>query len=73
MYKKDTIEAEMVEKAFKKYASKLTPKEMDIISRYYGIGKNVRHNLQELGEIYQVTRERIRQIKFLGLCKLKLK
>ena len=67
------IEAERVEKAYKEFKSALTPREKDIITRYYGIAPNVRHTLQEIGEKYQVTRERIRQIKVIALEKLKIK
>ena len=57
------IKAEKVKKAYRKLGGKLTPKQKDIITRYYGIDNHVRHTLAELGEIYGVTRERIRQIK----------
>lgn len=67
------IKAELVEQAYKELKSVLTQKEKDIITRYYGIAPNVRHSLAELGEIYGVTRERIRQIKVQALQKLKIK
>lgn len=67
------IEAERIEKAFKELKSALTPRERDIITRYYGIAPNVRHTLAEIGKKYQVTRERIRQIKVIALQKLGIK
>lgn len=67
------IEAEKVEKAYNKYKDKLSDREQEIITRYYGITPNVRHTLAEIGQIYQVTRERIRQIKVEALKKLKIK
>ena len=73
MSEKVIVEAAKISKAYKKYASHLTPREVDIITKYYGIGNNVRHTLRELGEQYEVTRERIRQIKFYGLVKIKMK
>lgn len=69
MIKKMTA-AEEVEQAYKQLKNTLTPREKDVIQRYYGIDKNVRHTLKEIGEIYQVTRERIRQIKVIALTKL---
>jgi DNA-directed RNA polymerase sigma subunit (sigma70/sigma32) len=38
--------------------------------RYYGIDTSVRHTLNEIGAKYEVTRERIRQIKVVALKKL---
>lgn len=67
------IEAEKIEKAFKKLGTVLSEREKDVITRYYGITPNVRHTLAEIGELYQVTRERIRQIKVEALRKLKIK
>lgn len=67
------IEAEKIKRNFLKYSTLLTSKEKDIVACFYGIGEQVRHSLQELGEKYQVTRERIRQIKSIALKKIKIK
>lgn len=67
------IEAEKVEKAYKAFKKALSTRERDIITRYYGIAPNVRHTLQEIGDKYQVTRERIRQIKVIALEKIGIK
>lgn len=67
------IKAETVGKAYKELKSALTEKEKNIITKYYGIVPDVRHTLAELGKIYKVTRERIRQIKVIALNKLKIK
>lgn len=64
------IEAQKVEEAYKKNKSVLNAKEKDIITCYYGIAKEVRHTLAELGEKYGVTRERIRQVKSVALSKI---
>lgn len=66
------IQAEVVEKAFREFKAELDPREKDIIMRYYGIDKHVRHTLAELGIMYAVTRERIRQIKTEALRKMKI-
>ena len=67
------IEAERIEKAFKQLKATLTSREKEVIAKYYGIEKEVRHTLQELGNMYGVTRERIRQIKAGALEKMKIK
>lgn len=63
-------DAEKIQKAFIAKKKLLSDREQDIICRYYGLGLEVRHTLQDLGEKHQVTRERIRQIKVLALAKL---
>ena len=49
----------------------LTPREERILRMRYGIGTNTDHTLQEIGEQFSVTRERIRQIEAKALRKLK--
>ncbi len=66
------IEAEKIEKAYKELKTKLTPREREVITRFYGISPNVRHSLAEMGEMFQVTRERVRQIKEGALVKLRI-
>ena len=67
------IEAERIEKAYKVFKDLLSAREKEVITRYYGIDIHVRHSLAEIAELYQVTRERIRQIKTVALKKLKIK
>ena len=67
------IEAEKIEKAYNSFKSSLNEREIDILCRYYGLEGRVRHSLAEIGRIYKVTRERIRQIKVEGLKKIKIK
>ncbi len=49
----------------------LSPKEQRIIRLRYGIGEDAPHTLEELGEEFDVTRERIRQIEVKAIKKLK--
>jgi RNA polymerase primary sigma factor len=49
----------------------LNPKEAKIIRRRFGIGEDAPHTLEELGQEFDVTRERIRQIEVKALRKLK--
>lgn len=67
------IEAEKIAEAYGKLKAKLTDREQEVITRYYGIGHQVRNTLAEIGETYGVTRERVRQIKAVALGKLKIK
>ncbi|HXX56929.1 MAG TPA: RNA polymerase sigma factor RpoD [Thermodesulfovibrionales bacterium] len=49
----------------------LHPKEAQIIKRRFGIGEDAPRTLEELGQEFDVTRERIRQIEVKALRKLK--
>ena len=48
----------------------LTPRENEIIMLRYGIGQEDRFTLDEVGKMYGLTRERIRQIEKAGLEKI---
>jgi RNA polymerase primary sigma factor len=49
----------------------LTPREERVLRMRFGIGMNTDHTLQEVGQQFSVTRERIRQIEAKALRKLK--
>jgi RNA polymerase primary sigma factor len=49
----------------------LTPREERILRMRFGIGMNAEHTLEEVGQQFSVTRERIRQIEAKALRKLK--
>jgi len=49
----------------------LTPREEKVLRRRYGIGEDTGHTLQEVGDEFGVTRERIRQIQAKALTKLR--
>jgi RNA polymerase primary sigma factor len=51
--------------------SSLTPREERVLRRRFGIGMNTDHTLEEVGQQFSVTRERIRQIEAKALRKLK--
>lgn len=51
----------------------LSPREADIIRLYFGIGQSYPLTLEEIGEKFDLTRERVRQLKEKGLRKLKQK
>jgi RNA polymerase primary sigma factor len=49
----------------------LTPREERVIKMRFGIGDGSEHTLEEVGQSFQVTRERIRQIEAKALRKLR--
>ncbi len=50
---------------------KLTPKEELVIRKRFGIGEDASQTLEEVGEMFDVTRERIRQIQVRAIRKLR--
>ena len=51
--------------------STLTARESEIVVLFYGIGLNHSHTLEEIGEKYDLTRERVRQIKEKAIRRLR--
>ena len=51
--------------------AQLTPREERVLRMRFGIGMNTDHTLEEVGQQFSVTRERIRQIEAKALRKLK--
>jgi len=49
----------------------LTPSEEKVLRMRFGIGEKADHTLEEVGQDYDVTRERIRQIEAKALQKLR--
>ncbi len=49
----------------------LTPKEKEIISRNYGLNGREPESLQEIGDSFGITRERVRQIRERALIKMR--
>ncbi len=49
----------------------LTPREQKVLSMRFGIGEKRDHTLQEVGQDFELTRERIRQIEAKALRKLR--
>lgn len=56
--------------AFEAALKTLTYREREIINLWFGLGDGHAYNLEEIGRIFKVTRERIRQIAHKGLKKL---
>lgn len=55
----------------KEISSELTPRELKILGMRFGLDDGVMHTLEETGEEFGVTRERIRQIQAKALEKLR--
>ena len=64
------IQANLRETTTRVLAS-LTPREERVLRMRFGIGMNTDHTLEEVGQQFNVTRERIRQIEAKALRKLK--
>jgi len=49
----------------------LSPREERVVRMRFGLGEKHDHTLEEVGQIFEVTRERIRQIEAKALKKLR--
>ncbi|RMF21269.1 MAG: RNA polymerase sigma factor RpoD/SigA [Bacteroidetes bacterium] len=49
----------------------LSPREVEVLSSYYGLNGHKPLNLEEIGELYGLTRERVRQIKERAIRRLR--
>lgn len=54
----------------KRLLQRLSPMEMDIITRRFGLGTDDDETLEEIGRSYRLSRERVRQIQVQGLKKI---
>jgi RNA polymerase primary sigma factor len=65
-----TIQKDRAEQVYLILAT-LTPREEKVLRRRFGIGEETEHTLQEVGDEFGLTRERIRQIQAKALTKLR--
>ncbi len=63
---KDSLQTEI-----KRALGTLTERESDVVMLYYGIGSTAAMTMEEIGEKYDLTRERVRQIKEKAIRRLK--
>lgn len=62
---------ESLGKEIQRSLATLSEKERDVINLYYGIGTNHEYTLEEIGAKFDLTRERVRQIKEKAIRRLK--
>jgi len=63
--------AESMKDELKHGLSLLSPREVEVLSSYYGLNGHSSLTLEEIGELYGLTRERVRQIKERALRRLR--
>ena len=62
---------ESLKKEIERAISTLTPREADVIRLYFGLNSKHPLTLEEIGEKFELTRERVRQIKEKAIIRLK--
>ena len=67
----DDLIQESLSQEIQRSLATLTMKERDVINMYYGIGMNHGYTLEEIGTKFDLTRERVRQIKEKAIRRLK--
>ena len=63
---------ESLQREISRSLSTLSARESDIIKLYYGLGGEPPYSLEEIGKLFSLTRERVRQIKEKAIKRLKL-
>lgn len=61
----------LLKKRLEEISSELTPRELKILSMRFGLKDGRMHTLEEVGKVFGVTRERIRQIQVKALEKIR--
>ena len=67
----DSVVDQSLSEATRKLLATLTPREERVLRLRFGIGQHQDHTLEEVGQDFEVTRERIRQIEAKALRKLR--
>lgn len=67
----NSLVADSLRKEINRVLNTLSPREADIIKMYYGLNGYHQHSLDEIGMKFDLTRERVRQIKEKALRRLK--
>ena len=63
--------SESLQKEIERSLSNITERERDVVRLFYGIGFNHEYTLEEIGDKFDLTRERVRQIKEKAIKRLK--
>ena len=69
----ETLIQESLKVEIDRALDRLPEREATVIRLYYGIGNSTSKSLNEIGELYDISRERVRQVKEKALRKLKHK
>jgi RNA polymerase primary sigma factor len=67
----DAVLAQDLSAQLERAVARLTPKEQVVLRMRFGIGEKEPHTLEEIGQHFALTRERIRQIEVRALAKLR--
>lgn len=67
----DAVERNILKEIIERVLSTLTPREAQILRLRFGLDDGIEHTLEDVGAVYHVTRERIRQIESKALRKLR--
>lgn len=65
------MQKESLQKDIRRALSKLSPRDAEIITLYFGLGGHKAETLEDISQAFQCTRERIRQIKNRALRELR--
>lgn len=67
----EAVETSDLQKSINEALADLPPREQRILRMRFGVGGTSEHPLEEIGKVFGVTRERIRQIEAKALEKLR--
>ncbi|MER5280016.1 RNA polymerase sigma factor [Streptomyces sp. NPDC002809] len=67
----DVVTFGLLQQAIQSMLAEMTPREAGIISLRYGLMGGSPKTLEEIGKVYGVTRERVRQVEAKTICKLR--
>jgi RNA polymerase primary sigma factor len=67
----DIVAGQSLQDQTRKVLATLTPREEKVLRMRFGVGEKTDHTLEEVGQSFDVTRERIRQIEAKALRKLR--
>ena len=66
-----TVTHELLRQDLARMLNELTPRERDVLRLRFGLDDGRQRTLEEVGQLFAVTRERVRQIEFKALRKLR--
>ena len=67
----DQVDRKLMREALGEVLEELTPREREVLELRFGLSDGRSRTLSEVGELFSLTRERIRQIETKALAKLR--